>query len=150
MSCHRHLCGRKSISLQPCGQYCDFSPIISRQITQTDPMYSTCSINIVRVISRQSRGRLVTTLTCALRVKLRHYYRRQLSTGCLFRWIPRSVYCMLQLGLFQYSCITILPIPLIPYYMYLFVWKTLKRHVLLLIYYVAWSWSYLIKYKWLE
>ena len=28
-------------------------------------MYSTCSINIVRVISHQSLGRLATTLTCA-------------------------------------------------------------------------------------
>ena len=40
----------------------------SRQTTQADPMYSmysTCSINIVRVISRQSQGRLETTLTCA-------------------------------------------------------------------------------------
>ena len=64
-----------------------------RQTTQTDPMYSTCSINIMHVISRQSRGRLLeTTLRCAptkrLRVKLRHYYRRPLSTGGLFRWTP--------------------------------------------------------------
>ena len=61
----------------------------SRQTTQTDLMYSTCPINIVRVISHQSRGRLETTLTCApqrLRIKLRHYYRRPLSTGGLFRF----------------------------------------------------------------
>ena len=58
---------------------------------------STCSINIMCVISRQSRGRLETTPVCApqrLWIKLRHYYRRPFATGGLFRWTPIGPLCI--------------------------------------------------------
>ena len=45
MSCHRHLCVPKSISLQPRGQYCDFPPIIFTQNHTDRPDVLNLSIN---------------------------------------------------------------------------------------------------------
>ena len=45
MSCHRHLCVPKSISLQPRGQYCDFPPIIFAQNNTDRPDVLNLSIN---------------------------------------------------------------------------------------------------------
>ena len=45
MSCHRHLCVPKSISLQPRGQYCDFPPIIFAQNHTDRPDVLNLSIN---------------------------------------------------------------------------------------------------------
>ena len=45
MSCHRHLCVPKSISLQPRGQYCDFPPIIFTQNHTDRPDVLNMSIN---------------------------------------------------------------------------------------------------------
>ena len=68
----------------------------SRQTTQTDPMYSTCAINkracyftpVSRPPRDHSHMRPPPPPPQRLWLKLRHYYRRPLSTGGLFRrWI---------------------------------------------------------------